>query len=270
MSIHITSSATVESQTGSLKLARIGYDNQSRSGVVSASSEEADFPAIAAQTDNTYESWKPTAAPAWWKADLGSAKTINYCGIAAHELGNSTSVRLKVQYSTNDIAWNDASDQAFPLDNSTILFLFPVQTARYWRVYIEGAVEAIGHIRFGSVLVMQRGIYRGYTPLGLARETDIRPNISEGGQFLGRSVIKRGFNNRPSWQHLTATWYRANFDPFVKDAREHPFFFAWRAYEFLADVAYVWADGDIIPTNSGPANMMTVTVNLSGNSSADA
>lgn len=259
--IFITTPSTVESQQGPLKHARIGYHNPS--GTIVASTEATDFPAAAANNDDTFEFWKPTAVPATWRKDFGAAIDVNYCGIAAHNLAK-VGASLQVQYSTNDSTWNNASDVHTPTDDSDILCLFPFQNARYWRVNITTAIPTIAHIRFGSVLTMQRGLYRGHSPITLSRETVIRPAISEGGQWLGRSILRGGFIGSAEWRNLTATWYRANFDPFVKEARSHPFFFAWRPYEFLSEIAYVWVNDDITPVNAGPRDFMSVGFQMRG------
>lgn len=261
--IFVTTTATVESETGSLKLARIGWENLARDASLVASSAASGFPAVAARNSDTFEFWKPTAVPATWRADLGSAKLINYCGIAAHNFAE-VGASVQAQYSTDDSVWNNASNVHAPTDDSDLLLLFPQQTARYWRINVTTAIPTIAHIRFGKILAMQRGLYRGHTPITLSRETVIRPSIAEGGQWLGRSILRGGFATSVEWRNLTSSWYRTNFEPFVQDARSHPFFFAWRASEFTSEVAYVWCNEDIAPQNSGPKDFMSVGFQIRG------
>lgn len=269
MTTYIKSSATVESETGSLKLARIGWHTRARSLTPSASTEATGYPAIAARNDDTFEFWRPTAVPAWWKVDLGSAQSINYCGIAAHNFGTAGTT-VKVQYSSNDSSWSDASDAsaapatAAPSDDGEMLFLFPAQSARYWRIYVDGAIPTVGVIYLGSILVMQRGLYAGHSPVTLARQSAIRPTVSERGKLLGRTVIRSGLQTTFQWDHLTGDWYRANFDPFVASARRYPFFISWRPSEFPAELAFGSVDDDIVPSNSGPRNLMSVGFRFHG------
>lgn len=251
----------MQSQTGPLKFARVGYHNPG--GTVVASTAAVDYPASAALNENTFEFWKPTAVPANWRKDFGAAIAVNYCGIAAHNLA-SVGASVKVQYSTDDAVWNDASGTHTPTDDSDTLMLFPVITARYWRILITTAIPTIAHIRFGEILAMPRGFYVGHSPLTMSRETVIRPAVSEGGQWLGRSILRSGYVGAVEWKNLSAWWYRQYFEPFVKEARSHPFFFAWRPYEFLSEISYVWCNEDIVPTNAGPRDFMSVGFQMRG------
>lgn len=260
MSVHVTTSATVVSETGALTLARIGYHNLARAASISASSAEADYPALAARNDNTFEFWKPTGAAATWRADLASAQIVNYMGV----YGDFNGAALRAQYSTDDAAWSNASDVASPTGDSA-LFLFPQQTARYWRLLVATAVPTIGHIRFGRILTMERPIMQGVNPITLARSTVIRPTISERGQWLGRSIIRSGLEASYQWKNLSAAWVRTTFDPFALDAREHPFFFAWRPIStYLDEIAYVWTKDDIRPVQSGPNSLMSLGFDVMG------
>jgi hypothetical protein len=109
---------------------------------------------------------------------------------------------------------------------------------------------------------MQRGLYGGHSPINLSRVTVSRSNRSEGGQFLGRYIVRSGFKTSAEWGHLTASWYRENFDPFVESATQYPFFFAWRPETFPDEVAYCWTDGDIQPANMGIKTLMSVGINI--------
>lgn len=266
MSVFVTNSAQVVIDNGfDLTYARIGYENPARTGTLSASTAAAGFPAASAQNDNTWERWKPTALPATWRIDMGAARFIDYFGIAAHDL-KASGCTVRAQYSTDDAAWSNASDIATPLTEEAIMLLFPKVSARYWRLLVAGAavMPSIGVIFMGSVLTMMRPIYRGITPLGLGRSAVIRPQSSERGQFLGRSVIRSGLVFEANWQNLTPAWYRATFDPFVLAARANALFLAWRPGTFADDVAYGWTDGDITPTISGPKSFMSVGLKMLG------
>jgi hypothetical protein len=91
----------------------------------------------------------------------------------------------------------------------------------------------------------------------------IRPNKSERGQWLGRSIIRGGSAGSWSWRHLKADWYRTYFDPFVESARTQPFFIAWRP-ETYPVAAYCWTEGDITPSNMGVKDFMQVTLEAEG------
>lgn len=269
MSVHITTQATVISETGALNLPRIGYSNLARNATVVASSEASGFPADAAQRPDTFEYWRPTTLSATWSADLGSAQTVNYVGIASHDLGTK-GCTVRVQYSSDNAIWSNASDVAAPDDDTQILLLFPEQSARYWRVFFNsasspsGEVPTIGVIYVGEVLAMQEPIRGSYNPITLSRETVLHRSLSRGGQFLGSGIRRMGLTGSVSFQHLTAAWIRSDFDPFVESARQYPYFFAWNSEDFPDEVAYVWTPEDIAPQTMGFLSYMQVSWKMTG------
>ena len=273
MSVHITTQATVITEQGSLDYARIGYENLFRTGTASASSAGATFPADAPQRSNSYEQWQPTSVQAWWQVDLGSAQSVNYVGIGAHNLG-SNACQVTVQYSSDGSSWSDASDPAIPSDDSAMLFLFPAQSARYWRLLIDGVgspTESVvdnpklGSIYGGTVLVMPRSLYGGQSPIKLARETELMRPLSTGGQFLNQTYRRRGYTAALGpWRFLSPSWYRTYFDPFVEEARKEAFFISWRPGDYPDEVLYAWMEGDVAPSNMGQREYMQVSINVRG------
>lgn len=250
--------------TRSSKNARIGHATITRVGTLSASGEAVGFEADAALNPLTYDFWKPDALPATWRIDALAATSVNYVGIAAHTLGTSSS-SVQVQYSDNDSAWTDASDIHTPVDDTPIMFLFNSSSHRYWRIQVTGStIPLIGVVFIGSALEMPRSIYGSHSPIELSRNTIIRPQVSEGGQFLGRSRIRTGFSTDFAWTNLDPTFYRDEFDLFVQDARCFPFFIAWRPLQFPNALGYAWMNMDVKPSNSGVANLMQVSITVQG------
>jgi hypothetical protein len=239
---------------------RIGMNNIVREGDVSASTEEEGFPAIAAANPLTYEFWKPTEVPATWVVDAGEDVVVNYAGIAAHTLAGS---KVSIQSSVDNSTWVN-QDTVEPDTNAPIMFLFAPVTARYFRILVEDAVASVGVIYIGKTLDMLRAAYAGLSPIDLSRRTTIRPNISEGGQWLGRSIIREGSSMSVGFRHLPFSWYKTNFDPFVEEAREYPFFFAWRPAGYPDSVGYVWTNEDITPVTMGIKDFVEVGFNMEG------
>jgi hypothetical protein len=266
MSVIISSDLIIADLNGSvvpLKNSRIGHQTYTRTGSVVASSSQTGFPAAAAKNPLTYEFWRPVSLPATWRLDIGSAQEVDYVGIAAHSLG-STGCTVHVEYSTNDSTWTTVSSLLAGQDGP-IMFLFMPITARYWRIRITGStIPSVGVVYIGKALAMQRPIYSGHTPITLSRVTEMRPNKSEGGQWLGRSIIRRGSQTQAEYRHLEASWVRTHFDKFIKDATRYPYFFAWRPSTYPEDVGYVWTSDDITPSNMGVRDYMSVSWAMEG------
>ena len=249
-----------------LSHSRIGHKTYTRTGNASASSEQVDFPADAPLNELTYEFWRPTALPATWTLDAGSSVAGNFIGIAAHTLGTSGNT-VTIQGSNDNTTYTNI-DSYSATDNSPIMFLFADVSYRYWRLTIsDGAIPSIGVVFVGTVLEMLRPCYGGLTPISLSRDSVIRPNRSEGGQWLGRSVIRSGSSMRVGYANLDNSWVRTTFKEFIEDAVIYPFFFAWRPDNYPEDVGYVWVADDIKPSNMGRNSLMQVGFDMTGLSS---
>jgi hypothetical protein len=242
---------------------RIGYNTFTATGTATASTAQALFPASAPLNSLTYEYWRPTALPATWTLDGGTSKLANYFGIAAHTLGTS-GCTITIASSDDDVTYVDI-DTLTPTDDSAIMFLFAGVTARYWRLSISGGtLPSVGVIYVGPVLEMMRPCFAGVSPINLSRVSVIRPNKSEGGQWIGRSVIRSGTSMNAQYNNLGGAWYRANFDPFVVSAISNPFFYAWRPLDYPDGVGYVSVDKDIKPVNSNSRDLMSVSFAMVG------
>lgn len=258
--IYISDALVLSPSSGEPPLthARIGYQNITYGKTPTASSAASGYPAIAATYPTTYEYWRPTAVPATWTIDNTSPVECDYMGV----VGDIVGCNVKVQSSADGVTWTTRMEAVAAY--RVAMLLFPSVTARYWRAVFDGVVPRVAVIYIGKALAMQRAIYQGHSPLNLSRTVELTNNISEGGQYIGRSVVRTGVQTTAEWAHLKADWYREDFDPFVKAAETKPFFFAWRPQTFPKEVGYMWTTGDIAPVNSGPRDFMSVSLPMTG------
>ena len=252
-----------------LKKTHIGYETIGTEDNMGASTEAAGFPVENLSNPLTTHRWKPTALPATVTISVAEAANLQYMGVASHTLATRECL-LEFQFSTNGgSSWETIRDIS-PENNQAIMAIFS-ELAQDWRIRItrsEGSLEtempSIGVFYAGVALVMQRGLYGGHTPVTMGRKTTRITNQTEGGQYAGNSLIREGVDTEFSWQNLTASWYRLNFEPFVVIARSQPFFIAWRPGEFPNEVGFVWTQGDIVPSNQGVRDLMQVSMAVSG------
>jgi hypothetical protein len=237
---------------------RIGYASIARWKTPVASSSVAGYPASNANTFTTYEYWRPIQTPATWGIDAGDLADADYVGIVGEIVGCS----IAAEYSLDNVTWFTAVE--FVAAGRVAMGLFEKRSARHWRVKFTGNIPNVSVIYIGVALAMQRPIYVGHSPVTLSRTTETTTNISDRGQYLGRSIVRTGSATTAEFQHLRSDWYRANFDPFVKAARVQPFFFAWRPATFPSEVGFVWTGDDIKPSNTGPRDFMSVSFSMSG------
>jgi hypothetical protein len=116
----------------------------------------------------------------------------------------------------------------------------------------------------GRILTMQRSIYGGHAPITMSRETVLHQSLSRGGQFLGQGIRRVGLVGQASFRYLTPAWVRSDFDPFVRAARQYPFFWSWKPGDYPDEVAYAWCGEDIRPSNQGVREFMQVGWAMSG------
>jgi hypothetical protein len=251
-----------------LNHARIGYENLAFGLTPTASSAATGHPAISATYPTTFEFWTPTSGVAFWYIEFDTLKTIDYVGL----LGDFNSSVIQVSTSPDPVSSNTFTALVFPgitfdtpVKDRINMFLFAPVSARSVRLsFIGGTAPRLAVAYIGKALAMQRKIYQGHTPLTLSRETELSNNVSEGGQYLGRSIIRKGASTSAEWQHLKAAWYRANFDPFVKSAREYPFFIGWRPQQYPNELGFVWTGGDLSPQVTGPRDFVSVGMSFRG------
>jgi hypothetical protein len=150
-------------------------------------------------------------------------------------------------------------------DDRPIMVLTQETTAQRFRIRIAGqTTPLVGVIYIGKALEMMRPLYGGHTPINLSHSTIIRPNTSDRGQFVGRSIIRTGVGTPWDWRNLEADWVRRYLDPFIESARTLPFFLLWRPATFPEGSAYCWTPGDQKPQNMGTADLMSFTLEAIG------
>lgn len=266
MAVHISSSMVIGAFPDIFPLthARIGYRNIVRTADVITSGTAAEASFLSLQNDFTNEAWVADSLSSSITIDAGSAQTVDYIGIASHNLGSAGHV-VNVEYSFNDEDYV-LVDEFVPTDDSAIMSLFNRISARYWRISISGGNTAaqIAILYFGEALAMQRPIYGGHNPVTLNRSITKREAVTESGQFVGNVVVRRGFETAYSWSNLSADWYRENFDPFAIHALSMPFFIAWRPQDYPGEVSFGMATDEPRPSNQGVRDLMSVSMNFRG------
>ena len=80
--------------------------------------------------------------------------------------------------------------------------------------------------------------YSGYSPATLSSKDVFTPQTSDGGQFLGKQLVRKGFATEANFRHLDYSWYETNFQPFVIAAKTLPYFWAWNLLEHTGEVGY--------------------------------
>lgn len=239
-----------------LKFPRIGY--RKLDSTIIGTNTASGFDPDSVKNDFTYERWKSAGAGSL-VFDMGSIKAIDYIAIGAHTLAG---VATEISISDDGVDYELINDFVASTNNA-VMVLFEEKETRYIKIEVNNIAE-IGVVYFGKVLVMQRSIYGGHTPITLSRTTEKNIYLSEEGEFLGKRIVRKGFETSYSFENLEASWVRNIFKPFIDHSITSPFFIAWRPSSFPLEVVYGWTDDDIVPSNSGTKDFMSVSFSVRG------
>ena len=264
-----------------LNHARIGYNDAP--GTYTATSAAANSPAVAAKSWQTFERWRPTSSPATLTKVFDSSQRIDYIGIGAATLsiadsvtvelllgGEWQEVELQKGVGTNPTLDLDFAEQDFgtwepvPDNEAVMLLLTPRNGVGGVRVTVEysGDAPSIGKLAAGEVLTMHRPFYQGHSPATLAADVTRTPSVSQGGEWLGNTIIRQGRSTQMSWQNLPAPWVRRNLSGLIEHAVRLPFFVAWNPLQFR-DCLYAQSEEEPQkPSNSGPRDLQSWSLDV--------
>ena len=244
---------------------RIGYQNLFESASsVSASSEASGYEGSNAYNWDTASYWKPSSTGTFYlTATMAAATDADYFAIYAHNL-HTYGASVKLQYSTNGSSWSDATSSQAPSTGRPIFVSFDTISAGWWRIELvtNSGPAQIGFASFGEALIFPWGMRVGFSPATLSRYSDVMNSTSEGGQLLGRSLLRSGARNTIECKLVTPTWARESWLPFIQHAEIKPFVFSWNWTSYPNEAAFCFTDGQIPPvtysTYTGDGGRMDV------------
>jgi len=216
-------------QTATDGPARIGYRNLFDSATtITATDEAAGFEKENAFNWNLFDWWKPASTGTkYLKAAFASAVTANYFGVFGHNL-HTYSDTVKLQYSTDDISWSDATTAQAPATGKVIFVTFSDITAKYWRIeYITTGPGTLGACSFGEVLELPQFMDIGFAPPTLIRNNKYTDKSTVKGVPLPRSIERMPGKITIMQTLADPVWMRSDWIPFIDHAETKPFFFSW-------------------------------------------
>lgn len=250
----------------------IGWHNLVTASTVTADHEETLYPATNLATPATNEVWKSgSTADQHMTVLFGTETQVDYVGIARHNLG-SGAVTLTVKGlpaggdPEDDGDWIEVVEPSVPADDVVHLARFDPTDLIGLRLFLEpGSVEPQAAVLYvGKLLVFERGVQPGHTPITYARDRDILSPLSQNGQYLGRVVSGGRRHSSVSISKLSPAWYRSTLDPFFEVAAEQPFFWAWRPERYPNEVGYVWLTNQPMPIPSDLMGYIDVQMQMEG------
>ena len=247
----------------------VGYENllELSTSVISVTNAIAGFEKELAYNWKTFDGWQAIDAGAVrYTVDLGSAMDVDYWGAASHTLGLNGGT-IKLQYSATGAFAGEETDFAAefaPTDDSSMMqYVATPVNARYWSFLITSTPSSFfGVLSLGNAMEFVRAVKVGFQLPREARKNKIMNNKSEGGEFLGRSVIRKGFMSNFKINLQTVDYARGTWHDFIDHAELKPFFFNWNIdYD---DAVYAWMDKDPTPVSFDRNNTVQMGLKLKG------
>lgn len=252
----------VLSSTGGNK-ARIMYENLLVNGTVTASDEDTNNPVenlFDYRTDDFFK--QGSAGITNVDLTLTGSDSANYFAFYNSDLADNSGT-IKLQY-WNGSTYVDATSTITVTSAAPYVEFFDSKTSDKWRIVItSSAPSSVGLASFGEYLGIERGLYIGFTEPLLARETELLDNTTDGGNYIGQSLISKGVATNLNIEFASDDWVRQSWLPFVKHAETKPFWVSWDATNYATEVAYCKASniGKPVHTHYG---FMAVNLGVRG------
>ena len=239
----------------------------------SGGTELEDGPALNATTGTTYDYWSanPSGAAVNLLFEFNATRSPDFAGISAHNLAD-LGATVAFQRWTGSAWAGVGTGSVSPATNEAIGFYFDADGSTQWRMRITNVADTqaviVGNVFLGDVMTMPTRVYQGYTPARRANNVMLQTNVSEGGNLLGSTVVRKGIRLSASFRHLTPNFIRGDdnttgFQNFIDHFNNgKPFYWAWRPNR-NGDLYWCWRSGNVIdPTNSGPKRYQSFSMDM--------
>lgn len=241
----------------------IGWQTLLTTANIAATSEDADYPAIRLANPNTNELWvSESTSTQYLTVTLDGTVDVDYLAVARHNFG-TIGAALTVEGDTGS-GYAAVSDQVAPADDKVLIFRFAPAAYTGLRLKIESvsAEPQAATMFVGALLVMERGVQPGHTPLPYGRVRDIVSGLSQSGNFVGRIESGSKLRSTASFKVLTPAFVRGDLAAFL--AYSGPFFFAWSPQTYSTEVGFAWCVNDPIPVPSHLSGFTDLTLEMEG------
>lgn len=236
-----------------------GWQNLITVSSITADTEEIGYPATNMANPATHLTWKaeagsPQADPIYITMQTGTADDVDYIAIANHNLGSAgITVTIEGTDGNSPAVWSELVQETTLDDDGPAVFQFNPQQLGAVRIKLGTAAgiepARIAVVYLGKLLICERGlrINTDFTAISLGRKVDVVNGRSESGNFLGRIIVGEQSESTIGFAHFDPDWYLANFDPFLDQAAELPFFIVVDPDVRPEDCGYCWLADDPEP-----------------------
>jgi len=270
----IVSSAYALSEAGRLDGWKpvIGWHNLVTAANLTATSEDADYPAINLATPRTNSLWKAAAAtsPQYLTCLFGSEYEVGYAGLARHNLG-SGGTPVTVQglpaggTASEDADWVELVAAYLPANDRPHMSRFANSSLIGVRLKLEpvGTAPQAAVLRIGQPTVLAKGLPTGHVPITYGEEPVVSSPRSQGGDHLGRTMLGNSLRSSIEQRDLEPDWYREHLEPFRAASKIDTFFWAPFPVDYPTEVGYCEVTNNPMPT-AGTGGRIDIGFEIAG------
>lgn len=256
----------------------VGYDNIVTIDNIASITENTNFPITNLANNNTSLKWKaelgsPSLDEEYIIVTNTSNEPIDYVAIAGHNFGTGkfpVSIEGLSENLGSPQDWIALSSEVTLGNDNPVIFRFTSQFLSQIRIRIQASNALVppaaqaAVVYVGQLLVLQRRIHTGHTPLPYGRSSKVVNARSESGNFLGRIQLNESVQTSVDLNNLTPDWYREYMNPWFINAQENPFFFNWRPQDYPYESGFAWLTDNPQPNNSLNNGFMSVSFSMTG------
>lgn len=200
------------------------------------------------EVDNLYDGRTST----WWKPGatgvqtarivFSSAQTIDTFAVIGHNLGTE-GCTIHLDYSTSSpISWTTLLTKTPTTDVCIFETDASGASAADWRIVITNCTinTLMGVIAIGQAIQLPDNMRAPFTPPNRNRDPEIINAETEGGQFIGRSVLSNGWMAEIKQDYIDPAWLTTiGWGDIAERIETNPFFFQWDTGQ---QAAYCWTE----------------------------
>lgn len=240
----------------------IAWKNYIAPATITATTENAAFPASNLGNPSTYHRWQATSAALNYLTHTDILREYNYVGIARHNFGTGQ-IPVNVQ-GFDGVNWNDLTSDVLLADDKPVLFQFETISLQSLRLKLQAGISTptLAVMYAGTLLRMERKIQVSYVPLEDAVMREEVSGRSESGNYLGRVELSQKVTSPCDIAFMTPQFVTDELRPFL--TARVPFFFAWSPVDFPNEVGYAWLMNDPQPTIHESVDYRRVLLEMQG------
>jgi len=216
---------------------------------LTATSSSTAGPVDNLKTLTEWDRWTGAGSGGTYYITIQQSGSVNpdYVAIHGHNLADEAGVAVTLEHSTDNFSADINTAATLTVTDGVIFDQFTqVGADDYWRLKIvtSSLVPSIGVLAVGLAVELESGMRGGFKPALTGGVKDYAA-VSEGGNFLGRSIIDTAESMSISLTNLTPAWVRSTYLDFLTHAKDKPFFFVWDATNYESEAAYCWVDSKV-------------------------